>query len=317
MNKKPKISSTAYRVLLLMSLLNEKAYSIDELNKEFSENPYITRTMSKEVILKYLSTLRSARYKIVKPNLSNNYTYKLITAPIKIKFSQEEIETLIILENYIASMYQAKLKKICNKLLENVKRYMSEEQLLTLELSRKKYSASKEELIVKYIEYKDLIQKFEKFCIEDQRIIIKYIFPLDDIEKEVILEPISIKYDNNSVFVSGYNPIIGEKQLVNLSYVNEIKQLPTKSKHNSIVSPVIFELKGRLAKAYKLHEEEKVLDSDPINGIIKIAAYVDDKNMLLQRLLRYGDSCEVLSPKSLRENIANLISESIKNYLAQ
>jgi len=58
MKKQTKISSTAYRVLRLMILLNNKLYSIDELNNIFSADPNIARLFSKEVMLKYINTIR-------------------------------------------------------------------------------------------------------------------------------------------------------------------------------------------------------------------------------------------------------------------
>ena len=56
MEKKLKISSTAYRVLLLLSKLNEDEYNVNDLNNIFLKNSYIARLFSKDVILKYIST---------------------------------------------------------------------------------------------------------------------------------------------------------------------------------------------------------------------------------------------------------------------
>lgn len=314
MNKNLKISSTAYRVLLLLKLLNERSYNIDELNRIFLSDPFILKTLSKEVILKYLSTLRSSGYKISKPTALNEYRYHLVEAPIAINLSDNELETIVILENYVSGLYQTRLVELYGNFLKNISRYLSKDSISTMDKFRKTHQGLDESFQDNYAQYQDLIKQFEIFCKEDQRIIVKYQYPCDEEEKDIVLEPKLIKYNQNEVFISGYNPIIGERQLINLSYVIEIKQLPIKSKHNNTLSPVIFILKGRVAKGYRLYEDERILESDAESGTIRIAAYVDDKNMLLKRLLKYGDYCEVLYPKSLRENVIALIGNALNNY---
>ncbi|OGI18096.1 MAG: hypothetical protein A2287_08440 [Candidatus Melainabacteria bacterium RIFOXYA12_FULL_32_12] len=314
MGKKTKISSTAYRVLFLMQLLNTNDCSIDYLNNTFSNDPNIARTFSKEVILKYIYTLRSAGYNVSKPNPANNHTYKLVKAPLTMRLNEQDIRTLIILEGYVSSLYQERLQKSFRSLVKKLSRYLSEEQITLLNSIRKAQTNELQQLSLKYSQYTSLIQKFEQYCVEDQRVIVKYKFPIGDEEKQIILEPKSIKYDSKDVFISGYNSITGEKQLLHLNNIQEIKQLPVKSRYNYVLSPIIFKLKGRLAKGYRPYEDEKIAGTDPEAGTITIAAYVDDRNMLLQRLLKYGDYCEVIYPKAAREKTISLVQDALKNY---
>lgn len=314
MVKKPKISSTAYRVLFLMQLLNRNNYTIDALNEIFYNNTIIARTFSKEVLLKYISTLRAVGYTVSKPTLANNYTYKLIKAPVTIKLSEEELKTLAVIEYHVLSLYQEKLHKNYNNFVKKLSRYLTKNQLNTLELKKKINISKTKDSSSKYSQYADLIKKFEQYCIEDQRIIVKYKFPLDNEEKQIVMEPKSLKYDSNDIYISGYNSITGEKQLLHLNNIQEIKQLPTKSKYNYVLSPIVFKLKGRVAKGYRLYEDEKISETDTEAGTITIAAYVDDVNMLIQRLLKYGDYCEIIYPKPVREKIITMVQDALKNY---
>ena len=314
MKKQNKISSTAYRVLLLMELLNNKPYSMNDINDVFSEDPYIARTFSKEVILKYLSTIRLAGYEISKPSPSNNYTYSLKEAPVNILLTTENIKTLAFLENYVSGLYQTKLQKGFEQILNKIIRYFSKEQLNILNNERKMYKENKSQLCSEYINYEALIKKIEQFCIEGQKIQVKYRLPLENQTMQVVLDPLSIKYISKNVWISGYNTIIGEKQMLNLEYIEDIKQLPTKSKPNHVLSPVIFKLKGRLAKGYRPYEGEEISQIDENEGFIQILAYVDDKNQLMQRLLKYGDLCEILYPKYIREKMIKTIKSTLNNY---
>ena len=312
MCKKFKISSTAYRVLHLIKLLNENEYSIDSLNKFFYYEPNIVRAFSKEVIFKYLNTLRLAGYTIEKPTSS---TYKLLKAPVTINLSEDELKSLVILENFVEGLYLNRLKKDFDSFMKKITRYLSNEHIVFLDNYRAEYKANPYFDTFKFSKYSDLIREFEQYCIEDQRIIIKYKQPFDKKEKDIIFEPKSIKYNTNHVYISGYNTLIEEKQLINLNYVKEIKQLPIKSKANSATSPVIFKLKGRLAKGYRLYEGEKIIQTDENNGSITISAYVEDRNLLIQRLLRYGDLCKLTYPKDLKDNMIKILDDALQNYL--
>jgi predicted DNA-binding transcriptional regulator YafY len=313
MKKNRKISSTAYRVLLLLKLMNENSFSIDEFNTVLSNDPFISRTFSNEVILKYLSTLRLAGYKITKPCIANNYTYKLLKAPLRITLSDEELKALIIVDSFVLDMHQQSLLETRNKLIEKVSRYIDDEQIHQLQLLKKKYRNTYS-VSEKTSKFSSLMSKIEQFCIDDQKILLKYKYPGEESETQLTLEPKYLDYIGGEVYICGYNPIIGERRLIKIDYIIDIKQLPNKSSSNNILSPVVFVLKGRLAKVYELHESEKVTETNAELGTVTITSYADCKNMLLQRLLKYGDLCEVIYPKSCRDEIITTLEKTLKNY---
>lgn len=311
--KTKKISSTAYRVLLLLKLLNENNLGIEELNTILSQDPNISRSFSNEVILKYLSTLRLAGYKISKPCIANNYTYNLIKAPIQMDLNEEELKALVSIDLFISNMHQQILQDAQHKIMENISRYLDDDQINHL-FQLKKAKKTTDSANTKFLEYAPLMSKFEQYCIDDQKVTIQYKHPLDENEIRITLEPKYLDYVSGDIYVCGYNPIIGERKLINIKYIIDIKQLPMKSSSNYILSPVIFKLKERLAKAYELHENEKISEIDSAAGSITITTYVDCKNMLMQRLLKYGELCEVIYPKAFREKMANELNNALKNY---
>jgi len=312
MKKILKMSSSAYRVLLLIKALNENEYTLDGLNNFFYNEPDIIRTFSKEVMFKYLNTLRAAGYKIEKPN---PFTYKLLKAPVFLNLSEEELKSLVILENFVEGLYLKRLKKDFDSFMKKITRYLSDDHIAFLNNYRIEYKANPDYNISKYSKYSDLIKQFEQYCIEDQKIAIKYKQPFDIKEKDIIFEPKSIKFNTVHVYIFGYNPLIGEKQFINLDYILEVEQLPVKSQSNYSLSPVTFKLKGRLSKRYRLYENEKIVETDEKNGSITVSAYVEDKNLLIQRLLKYGDLCELIYPKDLRDKMIEILDDALQNYL--
>jgi len=310
--KNKKISSTAYRVLLLLKLLNEKNLGIEELNTILSQDINISRTFSNEVILKYISTLRLAGYKITKPCTANNYTYRLIKAPIRLKLSKDELYSLVLIDIFMSNMHQKVIQDARNKIYENISRFLSDDDILLFNQMKKSFKNTNS-LNTKFQKYAPLMSQFEQYCIDEQKITVKYKYPFEN-EIHMTLEPKYLEYMGGDVYICGYDPIIGERQLINIDYIIEMKQLPVKSSSNYILSPVIFKLRERLAQTYELHENEKITEVDSDAGTITVTAYADYKNILIHRLLKYGDLCEVLYPKAFRERIANELCKTIKNY---
>ncbi len=313
MKKKLKISSTAYRVLLLLCRLNEKSRTVDELNDIFSEDPDVARFFSKDVILKYISTLRTAGYDIAKPKASNKYSYTLNKAPIQIEFSEEELNTLTLLKSYIEGFQQKKFVKNYSSFIEKIKRYMPEDQA---EILNEQFLLGQEkdsEIFNKFNEHADLIKKIEQYIYEKQRVEISYQLPGKE-EKLITAQLQKIKYDIDGASVISYDLASNRINFVKINCIKNLKQLPSISGGKQSISPVIFKLKDKLAKVYRSYEGEKTTEPDSKSGEITVTAYSDDIESLLQRLLKYGENCEVIYPKLARNKTADLIKAALHNY---
>ena len=76
---------------------------------------------------------------------------------------------------------------------------------------------------------------------------------------------------------------------------------------------VVFKLKNRLAKTYKLKENEysEGFDEEGNQTIVNKSGVL---NTLIPRLLRYSYDCEIITPKYLREEMKSIINEIINQY---
>ena len=313
MEKKVKISASAYRVLLLLQKLNENDCDIEDFNKFFMEDPYVSRLFSKDVILKYINTLRIAGYDISKPSAASKHCYKLNNAPVEIEFSEAEIKTLALLKKYAQSMHQRRLVENYHSFLEKLKRYMSDEQKKKLENCCKDMEKNITATFTKFDHCSDLIKKFEQYIAEKQRVEIKYRDSSKEAEEVALMELQCIKYEQNDVCIICYNIITNQVNSIKISQIIDVKQLPVISKISQVLCPVIFKIKGKLAEIYRPYEDERLTPPDA-RGHIAVTAYSNDVESLLKRLIRYEDNCEVLYPKIVREKMINLIKTTIDNY---
>jgi predicted DNA-binding transcriptional regulator YafY len=314
MDKKIKISSTAYRVLLLLLRLNERECNVDDLNSIFCNDPNISRSFSREVILKYISTLRLAGYDISKPTALNNYCYKLIKAPVTIDLKIKELKTLALLYRYAKSLCQQKFITNYTSFCQKLQRYMSDESKAGFNKELERCENLKDEIFTCFENYRKQILKIEKSINDKQRVNLYYKLGNEESENCICLELHGLKYESSGVSLSGYNFITGQNVCINLDHIIDVRQLPAVARSQQILYPVIFKLKGRLAKTYRNYEGEKVIKIDEKIKETTVTAYTNDVDSLLKRLIRYGEYCEVLFPKSTRNSMINLIKNTIKNY---
>ena len=75
----------------------------------------------------------------------------------------------------------------------------------------------------------------------------------------------------------------------------------------------IFKLNGRIAKGYTSPYENEIITYLD-NGDIIVENKYEDKNILRKRLLKYFDMCEILEPKSEREEFLKELKELVKKY---
>ena len=87
--------------------------------------------------------------------------------------------------------------------------------------------------------------------------------------------------------------------------------MPQKSTNVNKNTSVTFEIYGKLASLYKLKPSEKLVDFT--EGSRTISNTDEDKDVLLKRLLKYGENCKILKPESYQKELLSLTDDILKN----
>jgi predicted DNA-binding transcriptional regulator YafY len=95
--------------------------------------------------------------------------------------------------------------------------------------------------------------------------------------------------------------------------IKSIRQLPNAATTVAVPMTIVFRIKGRLAKNYKMREWER-LEKIEADGSRIIVNKDEDLNQLIKRLMRYGKDCEIISPKFFKEEMIELINKTLSNY---
>ena len=131
------------------------------------------------------------------------------------------------------------------------------------------------------------------------------------IVEELVVEIKEIIEKKNNFFVVCYCPSLGINKKICIDSIISLTQLHSINRGNTYLNPVVFTLYGRLAGSYKLKQYEKVINFSKYH--LTVSNNMEDKDVLLHRLLKYGSNCEIVKPKSMIDEFMNTTDEMLKN----
>lgn len=305
MKKVKKIGDTSVRVLETLKFLSQRGSTIHDILKFFEKTDSDNKIYTNEVILKYINTLKVFGFRFIK----EKDKYVLLNLPIQITLTESELQSFLLIESALSKFPEEEVKKEVGLFLKGLERRFSDNTRLLSANIKKPYINN---LKFDYSKYEDQIHLYEKYCNDKQRIKITY-RKKNKVENSIIAEPNEIKYMASNVYFNVYNPATAQIQNINLDLITKVEQLPLKSNTVNMITSVTFELKNRLARAYNLRDGEKLLQLKS-DGNIVVMNQQEDHNLLIQRLIRYGENCEIIAPKILREEMNQIIKTTLELY---
>lgn len=279
-----KVNLASIKVLNFLQLLLSQDLSMNDLISRY--RLYHNEECSNFVISKYINTIRYCGISVEKVNQE----YKITKFPIGLKFSDLDLSILNDLKNCCEKVRIPQVVKNMNSIIERI---------------NKRIGYSLED--VSYFLIKNpIIIDFEKACETGQKI--RLILENNNI---LTCDPIKILVEDNSVSILVFNK--NESREFNINEITSLEISPQKSSQMFIPTTVIFELKGSLAKNYQVRNNEEVLDITS-DGKLLIKNRFEDKIKLIHRLMRYGDNCKLISPKSYVLDMTELLDRTLSNY---
>ena len=302
MNKSEKNFDAGLRVLeVLKVLLNENLKKIDLIEK-LKSNAVVECVYTQEAFVKYFNTLEAMGFELER--VKNQYI--LLNALFKIDLSKEEKELLekLILET--GSLYNKNIELNIKTAVDKINKYISPK--FTSDQLKEFFDG--ESNFNNDVVRNNLLLSIKNMIVDDLLVKIKYKKNKNLIE-ETIVELKEIIEKKNKMVVLCYLPNFARNIKINIDSIIELNQLPKKSKGTTCLNSVVFELYGRLVSSYKLKPSEKVINFS--NSCITVSNTAEDKDVLLRRLLKYGENCKIITPKSMQNELLELTNEMLKN----
>ena len=292
----PNIVPSGYRILYVLLLLLEGEFSQKEINKKLSSHPFIEKAFTKDTLLKIINTLKVSGFKINKKD--NKYFISEI--PWKSDLAKKHLDTFVELGSFVKDLGQEELLENYKFFGKNLLRYLSQSKFVgTL-------AGINTEENIKYQKYLQLIKKIEQAKKNGCRL------KIISENENYVFDSFFMEYEPSAVFINGYSVKEHENKKINIAEIKTIKQLPQKSSGMSFPSCVTFKIKGRLVKSYNLRGHEKLIEFDTEQLVI--ANKGEDKKVLLKRLLKYKNLCEIITPESFRDEFVTMLKKILQTY---
>ena len=287
-----KMHNAGVRVLNLLKLLVQNDISINNIMQNMRET--FDDIEAPETILKYLATLEFSGFKIKKVNKK----YSLCNSPTIINFSEDDFKLMEKMYRAFDNSCLSSEKQEFKAFFEFLKKSVNEKDKPKItfsdntqdELAESKLSNKAQ----KYQEYVDLAQKLK----------------LSYKGKIYTVEAKSVEIENGKTYLNVYCFVKMSIMKLLVDDIEKLEILPTKSNSMNITDSVVFEVYDNLAGNYRLRDYERIQSfSDNVKIIVNSG---EDKELLLKRLMKYGENCKIISPKSFQNEFLHRLEKMKK-----
>lgn len=254
---------------------------------------------------KYLNTLKIFGLNVKK----EKGKYHLLNPLFKINLNEEELGAFQLLKGYAESPeLDEKTLEELGKVIKAFELRFSESTQMLARANNSKHNAN---FSFYYETSANKIETCSKFCAEDFKVEIIY-FVHNGVEKKIICNAKELCYRRKTILLQVIDSHSSEIKNIPLDKIISIKQLPAKTSTNLPNKVIVFAIRGRLAKNYKLRKWEYVREIE--NGWHIIVNKDENEEDLTKRILKYGDSCKVCAPLDFKNKIHNTFNEILKLY---
>lgn len=253
---------------------------------------------------KYLNTLKVFGVKVQKVN--NKFVMQ--NTPFSMNFDLDDIKSINLFEKFQEVLPNGKTKQNLELLLKKIEARFDDN---ANKIYHSLKSTNNADFSFYYADIREQIERCEKVCQEAFKVNIRYLEKSK--ETNIICDAKQVIYDNKTAYLRVYKINDREYKDLLISNIISISQLPTQKGTLDTSPTVVYKIKGRLAKAYNLKENEYVQEI-LADGTMIIVNKNEPTDSLLKRLIRYDYECIIISPKAIRIKMIDMINAALKNY---
>lgn len=304
MKEPEKKHCTGLRILEILKILLQKDMTRQELLEALKNKTNFEEVYSNEVILKYFNTFEILGLRLRKDKNVNG----LENALLQLELSKSEYKILYKLIHSVRKLNNKSEEEIMRSVIYRLDKYV-EEDIITVQNDN-----IVQERFLNNKNVKENVIHTLKDMIYDKQSVNITILNRNGEEEIGTFEIKEIIEQKKDTIVVCYDAKIGRNRKISLSSIKEMKQSPKKIAGVSRLNSVVFELYGRLVSLYKLKPSEKVINFS--NNHLTISNSEEDKDVLIRRLIKYGENCRIVRPQSVQKEFLELTDNILKNLEA-
>lgn len=270
----------------------------DEINEQSANNIQVT-------LNKYTNTLKVFGIKIEKINNK----YKMLNSLYSMEFTLEDLKSVSILASSVKNFPDEGLIAEVDDFINTIKLRMKKEDRTSL---NRLNNSNNYDFSFYFSDIRQQIEECEKLCKENMLLDLVYSKNGEEVRCSCCIAK-EVLYDSKNAYLKVHDSIKRQSLEIPISTILNISVRPNKANNVELNTTVVYLLKGRLSKTYRLKEHEHSEGYDK-NGNLIIVNRNEPFEKLFSRLMKYSTCCELVSPKYLREDMLKLITDTISNY---
>lgn len=302
-NSNEKLNNGCLKIFKFLDLLYEDiAYYEDVINIFKDEVNEQSENNLQVVLNKHINTLKVFGIKIVK----QNGKYILESGLFTMGLSKSDLKSISILSKAIENFPDEKCKKNINDLIEAIKLRINNDDKNMLTNLADDYNFP-----FYYQDIKTQIETCKKIC--ENCFLTEITYKKNKKIIKIKCKPQELVYDTKTVYILVHDTKKYVQQKIPLPNILNIVENHSRGVDKTISMTVVFRLKGKLAKIYRMRPHEYLRNKES-DGSIVIVNKDEPFDELIARLMRYMDLCEIISPQFMRDKMIETINETLKKY---
>lgn len=301
-------SKTAFRMLaVLKTLFRRPETTMEELNHEIHhelgrlDGTPPSTYLHPETLTKYINTLRTLGCDIPRANKANRFRFRLEESPFEITPSPEDAKALDALMQMPVLPGLIAAKPAFNAFFDELGWY--------LPLSHRKQLRQQISQLPGKLEDGDraILHRYQQMC--DEGFSIQLELEPGQLPEQahgrdtLVVDPVSLCRQGNRYVLEAIDQSSLMTMRLPLEAIRHAEQLPRKvRRQQGALTTVKLRFTGRLVHNYRLYPGERIISRRP--RALVVQSQTTDVDALFRRVLRYQQHCEILSPDSLRDQMA-------------
>ena len=295
------MSFTAFKTLLIFSLLLEAPRSYQDIIDYFKSHDFIKEKISIDTIRVYINSLKRAGCVITKTKRAEGSKFVLVSHPFELDPTPEQIKSISKVYKTISKTVEIHelilLEKFLRKIASNIKNEAFSAML------NKVSPLSGMDI--------NLLQELFNCCMQKKQIVLNYNSPRSGkTDMEIICDKLG--FENGKLYIYGTSIDFSQSIYLMVLRIVNIKEIKL---HKTDLDIEELKIKYKLradVQELQLKDNEKLISADK-NSII-IEAKSSNKFVLKQRILSFGSQCTVLEPEDFRQEIITTLKRMRAEY---
>ena len=300
------MSFTAFKSLLMFTILVESPKSFDEIISIIENHPYLREKVSIDTVRVYLNSLKRIGCEIKRVRGADKVSRYYITShPFELNLSDAELSSVVKVFKTLAKSMDVKDLLFMDNLFEKIGSYIKNQDFVNTMRKISMLKGVNKELLTEFIEY----------CDKNLKVTISYKSPnsgLKDID--VIAENLEVK--NGKIYLCGFGLEYNEHGIF---LFDRIKQIKNVAKPENVPNDI-----KKISVVYQVDIPSRKVELEPNETLLKkrgnkftIAITSSNRFLLKQKFLELADTCQVLEPEDFREDFINTLKDMKAGYYCE